>query len=538
MQLAGEFYEKIFTQPNDAFSEVSEAIAECKKLAREIKKQRPTRRALPKDVHRFFPSRAVMDELVYLYFNTFEYCYRIVDYCAFKTEYDGCVDNLEAAGSAFLVQLLLIMTIAGPLHGDVGVRGQMDRRAHTWIYIGQTWLSGPVEKDRLLIRGIQIQCLLLLSRQVNRVGADLVWISAGSLVRMAMQIGLHQDPSYLGGMKLREREVRRRLWYTILELNVQISLDAGALPMISERDYNTQLPSAIDDAHLECEDETQGEQNTENKICFQRLLAKSLPLRMRVATHINSLYHEPTYEEVVALGNDLSTACREAANVIDQLSVNEFAACFSSHLLGRFSLSLHFGYSIKAKTNPLYSHSQKVCLEAALDIISLLEDGTYRAVLLTGGGMFRDIITRGALQVFLALAPEPEAESSIFAKKRNRRRQEPLLQEARRLVQYAKDRMWHGETNIKIYIFLSMMMAQAEASLNNLPVKDAASKTLHESLTTGQEILKTLAADTSISELTHPDLEPWTASSFVSPVDEDFDFLDDYNFDLQPNFSA
>lgn len=478
-----------------------------------------------------------MDELVDLYFNTFEYCYRILDYATFKAEYEACVESLESAEGLFLVQLLLIMTITGPLHGDVGVRSQMDRRAHTWIHIAQTWLSGPVEKDRLSVTGVQVQCLLLLSRQVNRVGGDLVWISVGSLVRMAIQIGLHQDPSHLGEMSLREREVRRRLWYSILELNVQVSLDSGVLPMISEHDYNTQLPSEIGDEHLDNDNEVQAVGKTETKVFFQRLLAKSLPLRMRVTTHMNSLNHDPTYEEVVALGNELATACREAANMMDQPSVNGFAACFCSHLLGRFPLSLHFGYSIKAKTNPLYSHSQKVCLEAALDIISLLDDELYRRALLTGGGMFRDIITRGALQVFLALAPEPETESSIFAKKRNRSRQEPLIQDARRLVQYAKDRMWHGETNIKIYIFLSMMMAQAEASLDNLPVQDAASKALHESLTTGREILKTLLADTSLTEITHPDLEPWsTAHSIVSPIDDDFDFLDEVNFDLQPNF--
>ncbi|KAA8909118.1 hypothetical protein TRICI_004622 [Trichomonascus ciferrii] len=477
-----------------------------------------------------------MDELIELYFDTFEYCYRILDYSVFKRKYESYMNSIESTEGSFLVQLLLVMTIAGPLHGDVGVRGQMDRRAHTWIHIAQTWLSGPVEKDRLSVAGIQVQCLLLLSRQVNRVGADLIWISVGSLVRMAIQVGLHQDPSQLGEMSLREREVRRRLWYSILELNVQGSLDSGVVPMVSEYDYNTQLPSDISDEHLDNVNEAEGVARTETNVFFQRLLAKSLPLRMRVTTHINSLNHDPTYEEVVALGNDLTTACREAADMVGQPFVNSFGACLCSHLLGRFALTLHFGYSIKAKTNPLYSHSQKVCLEAALDIISLLDDEVYRRALLTGGGIFRDIVTRGALQVFLALAPDRETGGSIFARKRNRDRQEPLIQDARRLVQYAKDRMWHGETNVKIYIFFSMMMAQAEASLDNLPIRDAATKALHESLTTGHEILKTLSADTSLIELAHPDLEPWSVQSIVSSVDDDFDFLDEVNFDLPQNF--
>lgn len=77
---------------------------------------------------------------------------------------------------------------------------------------------------------MQIHYLLLLSRQVNRVGPDLVWISAGALVRMAMQMGLHQDPNIIGDMSVLQNEMRRRLWYTILEMNVQAALECGMHP--------------------------------------------------------------------------------------------------------------------------------------------------------------------------------------------------------------------------------------------------------------------------------------------------------------------
>ena len=166
-------------------------MAECKQLARDAKMQRPSRKCLSPDVYCSFPDGAVMDDLVRLYFATFESCYRILYYPSFIGEYRRYKDDLENAKSSFVVELLLVMSVTGVLHADANIRDEIAAKSRDWIQIAQTWLSAPLEKDRLTWNGIQIHCLLLLARQVTRLGADLVWISAGSLIRMAMQMGLH-----------------------------------------------------------------------------------------------------------------------------------------------------------------------------------------------------------------------------------------------------------------------------------------------------------------------------------------------------------
>ena len=45
-------------------------------------------------------------------------------------------------------------------------------------------------------------------------------------------------------------EIRRRLWYTILELVVQSSLDARMPPRISWDDFDTEIPSNVNDDEL------------------------------------------------------------------------------------------------------------------------------------------------------------------------------------------------------------------------------------------------------------------------------------------------
>ena len=87
--------------------------------------------------------------------------------------------------------------------------------------------------------------------------------------------------------------------------------------------------------------------------------------------------------------------------------------------------------------------------------------------------MFRDIITRCATIIFLALDPQRPDNSgggggssghiSVFARQRHRARQAPIVEEARSVVQYARERVAHGDTNIKTYVCLAIMLAQVEA---------------------------------------------------------------------------
>ncbi|KAF4169677.1 hypothetical protein CNMCM6936_006836 [Aspergillus lentulus] len=530
--------------------QISEAIAKCKQLARDIKKQLPSRSPLPTSIHQLLPSRPVLDELVKLYFDTFETCYRVLHITLFRAEYERYLSDPQTATTPFKVKLLLVMAIAAPLQGDAQAYNDLAAKARTSIYVAQGWLSAPFEKDRLTLDGIQIHCLLLLARQVNRVGADLAWISAGSLIRMAMQMGLHQDPSHLGETSVVQRELRRRLWYTILELNVQAALDSGMAPMITAAEYNTQPPSNLDDADL-VEASGEGPRAKASSIPTQtsvlRLLADSLPLRLEATRVINNLQDKPSYDQVLRLGNDLASVCRSARIFVDQLMSTEhdmsthqtrrFKYSFCEHYLSRFLLSLHYPYAIQGKRNPLYSYSQKVSLEAALDLVSLLENELYRRLLLSGGGMYRDIVTRGAVVIFLELITQLEANNSIFSRQRNRARREPLLEDARKVVQYTHDRLWSGETNVRGYLFARMAMAQVEALLDGLPAKEAVINAASQSLAVCRHILESMAASSLSTSASPPDIASWTYGNMVAMptvADTDLDFLssENINFDL------
>jgi hypothetical protein len=81
-----------------------------------------------------------------------------------------------------------------------------------------------------------------LARQIFSIGGDVVWISTGSLVHSAMQIGLHRDPKHLPAISVLQAELRRRIWYTVLELVVQLSLDSWMPPRSTFDEFDTEPP--------------------------------------------------------------------------------------------------------------------------------------------------------------------------------------------------------------------------------------------------------------------------------------------------------
>lgn len=529
----------------ELYREVKQTVKKCKQLARTAKTQRPSRSPLPAGMLQSFPSPPVMENLVELYFRTFESCYRMLHSPSFYTEFKSYVRNLEGATTSFVLKLSLVMSIVAPMVDDAALREILRKSARDWIDIAHSWISGPVEKDRLTIDGLQIHCLLLLARQVNYVGADLVWISAGTLMRMAMQMGFHRDPSHLREMSILERELRRRLWFTIVEINVDGALDAGMVPMVPLDSYDTQIPSNIDDDDL-CDiagtESMEKAPNILTRVSFQRLLASSLPLRLKVASIMNDLQKEPSYDEVLRLGSEMMSAHRNFTETINRYRsldsnwwLSEFPYNICDHYHRRFLLLLHRPFLIKSYEDPRYSYSAKICLENALSTISLLDDEIYNRLMVVGGGMFREILTDSALVIFLELSTQLGSDNAVFSRTRNKAQREPLIEDARKVVQHGRERLLQGETNVKIYVYFKIVMAQIDAMIEGSSIGDAVKKSAIDSLRVCYDILKARAEQSSPMTNTLLDMECQTSESAIltpSAGAMEFDFLTGLDMDF------
>ena len=156
---------------------------------------------------------------------------------------------------------------------------------------------------------IQVQCLLLLASEANSFEDELRCISSSAVVRNAMMMGLHQDPRHFPKVSKYYAEIRRRTWATIVELDMQAALRNGMPPCISPEDYDTGLPSNVDDEQLS---ETMVDEPVPKSLAanytrtsFQLVLAKSFPTRWRIFKVVNAMKLDVEDHEVLELSQTL-----------------------------------------------------------------------------------------------------------------------------------------------------------------------------------------------------------------------------------------
>lgn len=487
-----------------------ELIQKCKDAAKNIKGSRPSRSRVSS--HEIKPPpRETSDEMINIYFSSFESTHRILHGPTFRAEYQRYWERPDNAPAELRLKILLVIGLGSSLH-DYQSTGDALKNAdmvHRWIHAAQNWLSGPLEKDRLTIDGLQIYCLTILARQIFSVGGALTWISTGSLVQIAMQMGLHRDPSHHPAITPLQAEIRRRLWATIIELVVQSSLDTWMPPRISLDEFDTKPPSNLNDEDLD-ESTTAihpQPQNVFTATSIQLTLLESLPLRLRIVQLLNKLNSEPTYPRVLELSLALTQALQACATKTRHASEHctPFRRNLLDYLVRRFALPLHMSFSSLARAEPTYRHSRQASLDAALAILSPEADARFARLVAFGGGMFREGQRCALTAVGLELIAHLEAQRLDGTLGRTGAYRGMLKGAVRDLLSLSEERIRLGETNVKSHMFLSMILAQVEAVEAGVPVELRVVRSARDSLELCYSILSSRASSIAQSLTTSAD---------------------------------
>ena len=359
----------------DKTSTLFKSLCSCKNLAKVIKNKRvPSMISVNFGLH--IPSRIIADQLVDAYLRTFESVYRILHIPSFRREYCAYWENPAAATKSFIIQLQLCMAVGACFLDDTFSHRHM---ATQWIYEAQFWFVQPGEKSRMNIQGLQALCLLYLARETCAIGADLVWISVGTLVRAAVFMGFHRDPEHLPKMSLYVSEMRRRLWATILELILSASLESGCPPSINLKDFDTKPPSNLNDDDLENTSD-QGPISPKPISVFtdtsiQIMSLRSFETRLTIARYLNEFDTINSYDETLRLHRELTAACRgftasvqrfQSAGSPQSRHPSRFQVKLVELSLHRIFLILHLPWLPAAEHDPRYYYSRKICIETAM----------------------------------------------------------------------------------------------------------------------------------------------------------------------------
>ncbi|KAL4963679.1 uncharacterized protein BDV14DRAFT_190779 [Aspergillus stella-maris] len=458
-------------------------VKRCKELARIIKAQRQPQWPTPPTTD--LPPKGVADELVDCYLKTIETSYRILHTPTFRTEYDALWVSDAKPNIAFIVQLKLVLAIGSITYDN---RFSMRASANRWVYEALTWLSDPDFKSRLNIQSLQSTVLLLIARETINVGGDSSWISAGALLRTALYMGLHRDPTHLPTRTALVDEVRRRLWNTILELTLQSSIISGGIPMIPLDDSDCQAPGNFDDDQLLADDPVPKPDHEYTQTSIAREMRKTFAQRLAIANFLNGLGSYGTYEETLRLDSDLRKSYREVCRALRRYSSQSgpLPSSFETRVLDfnihYYLCCLHMPFFEKSLLDAPYAFSRKVVVESALKVwcsifpSSNLMAGAGRVTTPTaddlmtrfvtsGFGFFRIGIMLATMFVSRELKCQLEDADSLGPS--------PYRMDLVSLLSDAKDRYWTmiecGETNVKGYLLCSLVDAQTRGLMEGVP---------------------------------------------------------------------
>ncbi|KAJ9257942.1 transcriptional regulator family: Fungal Specific TF [Paecilomyces variotii] len=369
-------------------------------------------------LHGYIPPRDVADQLVDFYLETVEYTYRILHVPTFRKLYDEFWVTPARENFHLMAQIYSILAISASYYFQMesvppSILPLKDQ-IPIWLHCVQHWLDHAIENKRNLFHALQVQCLLTIARQVSSADSNMVWISCGAMVRIAISAGLHRNPMSFRSMTPFYAEMRRRLWATIMELDLQASLDAGKCPTLSYSDYDCDMPSNLDDDDIADPDRISSswkDPGRSTRTSFLVALSRSLPARIEVAKLANGLDANVSYNELLRLGAEITKSFQYLPPPRSEKKIilhPSFQTDFFDFLTRRFLLVIHRQVAIMGAYDPKYHFSRRIVLDSSLTMLShfgvstgsIGEDGNRKAPLATYcGGMFCNELLNAALSI-------------------------------------------------------------------------------------------------------------------------------------------
>lgn len=328
-------------------------------------------------------------------------------------------------------------------------------------------------------------------------------------------------------MSVLQAQLRRRLWATVLEMAVQLSLDSAMPPRISFDEFDTEPPSNNNDDEMDVSTTTLRFHLREmyTATSLQLLLLDSLPIRLKILRLWNSLHTKLSYLDILALSTEITDADRACTTFLNEKEgsvVTKFQRNMLHYFVRRFILLLHCPFACEARTNPLFYYSLKASLDTAMSIISPEQDEGFARILALGGGMFREGISVATSAICQELIAQAEAHCLDGTLHRKSQYRDLLKKAITEMTALSIERIRQGETNVKLHMLLRMILAQTEAIEMGTSKELMVAQSARDSLLFCHGLLCTIASNT-----THlgPAPEAFGAEQENYELDFDFDFF-------------
>lgn len=342
------------------------------------------------DLLHLVPSKEVTDSLVEIYIECFESTYRVLHLPSWLEEYLRFWEYPHEARPAFTALLLVMIAATSclkPRNPSI-LRGDstLDREtAIKWICAVKAWLSSQSNKHVTMVY-FQVNCVVFIAEHINGIKRKRTWTSIGTLSRLAMAAGMHRDAEIVnirhGSLENRrvslfDQEMRRRIWNTIVELELQTALERGMPAMLRDVIMDCGPPLNIHDDEVNQAMEKNPVSKPASDFTQSSFLYHGhsiLALRQDLVSFINGSTSASgtSYEDILQLD-------RQIIHALDDIPLwDSEKSCLPRALillqLQNLLLLLHRPFVQHDSENTRYDYSAMAHFRAALNILDLHQD--------------------------------------------------------------------------------------------------------------------------------------------------------------------
>ena len=370
------------------------------------------------DLKALLPSRPEADHLVQLYLENFDGIYHILHLPSFQREYSEMWNNIASARPHFIAIVLLVTAAAQCLTSPrpwlyTANSSTARERANLATRACEDWLQAQSEKH-VTIADFQIRVLLLLAKQVSVWKWKRTWTYNGATLRFFMAAGLHRNPDLLRKpTSALDKEMRRKLWAAITELELQASFDRGMVSTPWPQQSDCPPPINIHDEDVspssqELPAPRPVQEFTSN--LYISLASETIMLRHTLNSALNNIRQSISFDEAKRYTEQIEAHLQAMPQWIGRST--ELPQALLSLNLRQYLLALHDRQIRQANSQAERTFSKMVIMETALKIMetqkSLTTKGCYAPEILWQNQL------RAALSVcHVATTLDPQADGML-----------------------------------------------------------------------------------------------------------------------------
>ncbi|PYI09931.1 hypothetical protein BO78DRAFT_336264 [Aspergillus sclerotiicarbonarius CBS 121057] len=338
--------------------------------------------SLPKEqILAMIPPRKVVDRHVSHFFNAFDFATCILHRGKFLAEYSNFWGNPQAAPIMWVGLLFSVMCISVflqqhniPLHT---AESQETLETYRTLTIHCLVAGNYLQPTRYTIETLALHFAVDQKMNFNTDIGN--WVLIGVIIRLALRMGLHRDPSHWPNIRPLEAEFRRRLWITLYHMDFFTSTQVGLPRIIKDSQCDARPPANLFDDDLNFDhDEVPPERPLTDPTPLSHIIQRQSIIKVAAEIYDSTEAGPPSSTTIAALSAKLQRAIdaipEQSRYRSPDISIGDSPAMilhrmFLDILINKAVYLLYRRSFMKGSVGEETTKSSKLCVNAALSIL-------------------------------------------------------------------------------------------------------------------------------------------------------------------------